>query len=373
MADWLISQLTSPLYGVPYSLAKKWVKGEMLTLCLDGLEEITVSGTGPDSDQNAEARKLLNDTRQDCIHALNDYIKGTEIQVALCCRPDEYESLGTKLRTRRGDDVNITIARLTDDQVRFYLESKEDLRALGEAIDQDSTLQEMARTPFLLTAMVISYRDDQGVSRASILAGGAGGIKSRLMHLFSKYLRVHYENAEAPLKERYTLDQLRHYLGVLAYEMEKDSTNFFVEHLQRDWLPPNKGWQHVILVSLFLLVFVGVIVGIPSGLAIGYEWTAASKSLAVGLRYGVAGGIGIIVLCGGFVAGGYVVTTNWGFGFACGLGLGVARGIVVGITPDEGGWPEGIRAALVTCAITTVVLILIMKRRNHARDKIYPS
>ena len=110
---------------------------------------------------------------------VKDYTEGTEIQFALCCRRDEYDSLGIKLRPRRGYEANITIARLTDDQVRAYLEAgKEELRSLREAMDLDRTLQEMARTPFLLTAMAIAYRENQGVSTANILGGGRGGIKS---------------------------------------------------------------------------------------------------------------------------------------------------------------------------------------------------
>jgi hypothetical protein len=373
MADWLISQLVSSPYFVPYSLARTWVEGEMLTLCLDGLEEITVSGSGPDSDQNEDARRLLNDTRRDCIQALNDHIEETEIQLALCCRVDEYTSLGIKLRTRRGDGANITIARLSDEQVRAYMEkSKDELKSLREAMDRDSTLQEMARTPFLLTAMAISYREDQGVSTASIFAGGVGGFESRLTHLFNKYLHVHYRIAAEPLKKRYTLDQLRHYLAVLAYGMEKDSTNFFVEHLQPDWLPPNRRWQHIGLVSLFLFIFIGVVVAFPSGFAIGYEWTDSSKNLAEGLRRGVAGALGVMLLCGGFVAGGYAVTRRWGFGIACGLGLGIARGVIAGISPNEGHWGGGVRVFLVTWVVGTVVLIPVMKHRNHARDKIQP-
>lgn len=371
MADWLISQLVSSRYGVPYKLAKMWVDDEKLTLCLDGLEEITVSGVESGSDKNAEARKLLDDRRRECLQALNQYVDGTEIQFALCCRDDQYAALGANLDAMLGSLAKITIAELSDDQVRTYLESsKDELKSLGEAMDRDSTLREMARTPFLLTAMAIAYCEDQAASTSDILAGGKGGIAARLTHLFGKYLHVQYGNNKTPRVERYSLAQVRHYLGELAQKMESDS--FFVEHLKPHWLPPDRRWQHIALVSLFLFIFVTAIVAVPSGVAIGYEWTSYSQSLSEGFRHGVAGALAIIVGCGGLVAGGYAITKNWGFGIACGLGLGVARGIIIGISPNEGGWPEGLRAAFITSVVSSLVLVPVMKLRRHARDEIQP-
>jgi hypothetical protein len=374
IADWLVAELVS-VYGLPRKVAKKLVQSEKLALCLDGLDEITVGGATSASEQEADARTLREDCRRECLQALNDYIAETGVWVALCCRDEEYAALGTKLRTRHGDVATITVARLSDAQVEQHLDAaKWELEALRQAIAADSTLRELARTPFLLTTMAIAYRDEQGVSAAGILGGGKDGRDARLIDLFEKYLSVRYDRTVSARARRYSLARIRYYLGVLAQKMEEGNSKvLLVEQLQPDWLPPASRWQYVALVSLLLALIVCITVGIPAGLGIGYEWAAhPAYGLSGGLRHGITCLLAVSLCCGAVIGAGFAISRTWGFGVTLGLTSGVGRGLVAGLSRIEGGLIFGLRVGLITAVVVTLVFAPLIKLRRHARDEIRP-
>lgn len=371
MADWLVSQLVS-VYRLPHKIARRWVDKGKIALCLDGLDEITVGGTKLGSDQEKEAQRLRDDRRRECLEALDEYAR-TGVWLALCCREPEFTPLKTKIHTRRGDAAFITIGPLSAEQVEDYMEAtKWELRSLRQAMKDDSTLREMAQIPFLLTAMALAYRDEQGVSESGIIEGGKGGTENRLRDLFEKYVLVRCNGSESISAEQYSLPDIRHYLGELARKMEGKSKLLLVEQLQPDWLPTSSRWKYVALVSLFLFLFMSLSIGLPSGAAIGYEWAAVTGSLMVGLYYGLKCALATAFFSGGIIAGGFALSKTWGFGVAAGLTLGAARGIITGISPNEGGWSASVRVGLISSLMGIIVLAPLMKLRKHTRDEILP-
>lgn len=372
MADWLCAQLVD-VYKLPRKIARQWVDHEKIALCLDGLDEITAGGARLGSDQEQEALRLRDDRCRECLEALNEYIAGTDIWMALCCRDEKYASLETKLHLRRGDAAIITVGPLDDTQVKDYMEAtKWELGSLSQAMEADSTLRDMARRPFLLTAMAVAYRDDNAVSASGIIEGGKGDVEARLRDLFGKYVLARFGGTESKRAVKYSLPKIRHYLGELAQKMQGESNLLLVEQLQPDWLPASNRWKYVALVSLFLFLFMSLFIGLPSGAAIGYEWAAVTGSLAVGLYYGLACALATAFFSGGIVAGGFALSKTWGFGVAAGITLGAARGIITGISPNEGGWSAGLRVGLISSLVGITVLAPLMRLRRHARDEIRP-
>jgi len=380
IAEWLTSELVL-VYGLPHKLARSWVDGEKLALFLDGLDEITAAGAEPGSDQEEDAQRLTVNCRRKCLEELNDYVAGTGIWLALCCREKDYVALGKRLRTRR-ESATGRILPLTDDQVETYLSSAgPKLAPLRQALAEDELLRNLARTPFLLTTMAIAYQHE---NTRNIVDGGKGGLKARLNDMFGKYVWARYDGTKSVTAHRYNLKEIRYYLGEWAQKMEDgDSKILLVEQLQPDWLPRSCRWQYVAFVSLLLLLFLLVVIGLPAGWALGYEWAPPSPILNRLWHFDSWTMIVMTLCSGGIIALGFAISKTWGFGIVWGLNLGIARALVIGMGPTDHGFQaerlissalEDKRSwliqGLVSIALGIPVLTLLMRR--HARDKIYP-
>jgi hypothetical protein len=276
MKDWLVSELES-VYGVPLKLARRWVEEEKLVLCLDGLDEITVGGPDRDSEMSEGAQRSRVNCRRECLLALNNYIEKKSIPLVLCCREEEFAALGVKLLTQRGDYSTVWVEPLSDAKVEAYLAGENPhLSSLRAAIARDAGLRRMARTPFLLSTMAIAYRD---LRTDVILAGGKGDDKARRDHLFKKYFTVRYASAEPESQKRYEPDEMNKYLGELAWKIEGGFSHLiFVEQFQPDcaWIGRDGYLLYLTFVALLLVLFIVVLVGLPAGWAIGYEWSGPS-------------------------------------------------------------------------------------------------
>lgn len=372
LREWLISELIS-FYDMSPKIARRWVRGEKLVLCLDGLDEITASGAAPGSEQEAVAVRLREDCRRECLREINRYIRGTCVRMILCCRDDEYAALGVPLLTRRGDPgvVTATVEPLDDAQIESYLKADgRDLSALREAVARDGVLREMAQTPFLLMVMAVAYHDGEGVSASGILRGGGGGVDSRLTDLFEKYVaaRVHLSEEEPPGEDR--LPELRKYLGALAEKMEGGSKLLLVEQLQPDWLSPAGRRLYLALVCLQLILFALVLIGLPVAWAIGYELSTPGPHLQRLRHLDFKCLLLVTLCCGGSLAVGFTLFKGWMFSLAIALALGAGRAITVGMGYDGHDWPAH---GLVSAALGFVVVAPIFKLHGHARDRIRPA
>jgi MFS family permease len=371
LAEWLAAQLIH-VYRVPGKIARQWVNQEKLVLCLDGLDEITVGGIRLGSHEEEAALRLRDERRGECLRALNDYVAQTGVWMVLCCREVDSASLKNILHLRRDDAAITRVGPLRGSQVRDYMKAtKWELSALRQAMKVDRILRDMARRPFLLTAMALAYRDERANTVSGIIEGGKGGMEARLQDLFQKYVHARSDDTESEVAGKYPLPEIRHYLGELAQQMQGKSNLLLVEQLQPDWLPKSGRWKYVALVSLFLFLFMSLFIGLPSGAAIGYEW-AVTRSLSEGLYYGFICALATAFFSGGIIAGGFALSKTWGFGVAAGLTLGAARGLITWISPDEGGWSAGLRVGLISSLMGVVVLAPLMGLRRHARDEIRP-
>lgn len=369
--DWLLSELIE-VYRLPRKLAQRWLEDENIVLCLDGLDEITLGRATPEADPDGAVLRLREEHRRDCLRKLNKYVEGTGIWLALCCRTQEYAALGVRLSTRHTQTPTITIEPLSRFQVKSHLDRHQwELESLQKAMACDRRLREMARTPFLLNAMGVAYSD---TATNVILEDGRGGQPARLWRLLDRYVRQVYKNLNEEAGAGYSLQKFQRYLRILALSMEEGGPkHILVEQLQPDdWLPTRFGRVlYRVTVSLLLLLFMAIVVGLPSGAAIGFEWWWERSDFWLGLWKGAECAAYTTLCTGGLVAVGFALTRRWGFGVACGLALGAARTLIIGMGPKEN-WPQAHFEGVVTAAAGVAVLVPLMKHLCHARDCIRP-
>jgi hypothetical protein len=97
------------------------------------------------------------DHRRACVETINAYCEESGLGgIVVCSRTAEYEALGTKLKLGGA----VLLQPLKPQQVDEYLAAAGPrLDALRTAMRQDATLQELAKTPLMLSVMTLTYRD----------------------------------------------------------------------------------------------------------------------------------------------------------------------------------------------------------------------
>jgi hypothetical protein len=385
--DWLVSEVMS-FYGMrSRGAVEHLVDGEELALLLDGLDEITAGRAESDPTGDEGSRQLSESCRRRCLNEINNYIYSSNIWLALCCRKKEYDALDTRLYKRR-DESTATVESLTDPEVKDYLEKAgSELKSLREAMSQDPLLRQIAHTPFLLRMMSVAYKEKMGLSAKVIVEGGKGAKGARLKDLFEKYLQERRRTTKDPLPKDYPLESIREHLGQLADKMQRGKSKLFhVDQLQPGsvWLSRPDRRLYRLLVSLLLFLFMWVLVGLPAGWALGYEWAAHEwvkhhgeanrhlEPLAETIRsFRAAEMFWVTLCCGGVVAAGFALFRGLGFGVMCALAIGLTRALVVKLGPG-GRFPEWAAHGVITIVLGAVVLLLMLYERDYERDRISP-
>jgi class 3 adenylate cyclase len=212
IADWLVTEIQSK-YQVRREIAKTWIQDQKLLLLLDGLDEVNPRH------------------RESCVEAINQFYQDHgQTDLIVCSRISDYEALQTRLQLQGA----ICLQPLTPEQVnQYFLKSGEDLAAIAQIIQEDSSLQELARSPLMLSIMSIAY---QGISAHEIQR--RVNAEERRQHLFDKYIErmLARRVADKPYQDQHT----KHWLSELARQLVKESqTVFLIEGIQQSWLSRN--------------------------------------------------------------------------------------------------------------------------------------
>jgi hypothetical protein len=287
IAGWLVSEL-SARYQVPRNIGSGWVKEDRVLPLLDGLDEVA------------------HEHRPACLEAINQFREAHGLlPMVVCSRIGDYEALNARLRLQGA----VLLQPLTAEQVDRYLESLGDeLAAARTLLVSDTTLQEMAQTPLMLSIMTLAYR---GLTDAAVLNQGAP--EQRRRHLFDTYVERMLTRRGAD--SRYTPAQTRAWLGWLAQRMTQQAqTVFFIEGMQPDWVT-DPGQRRLYIIGV--RVVVGAIMGLTFGLAGG---------LLVAIPLGLAG---IAVVGAGTGVGAGLMFTV--FGVTIGVLGGLIGGLIVGV------------------------------------------
>lgn len=229
IAHWLVKELFKK-YQVPQKVGQNWIEKQQLILLLDGLDEVKAN------------------QREACVEAINQFMQDYgQTEMVVCSRIADYEVLSNRLQLRGA----IYIRSLTPEQVKQYIDSAgEKLEALKTVLSQDSTLQELAKSPLTLSVMTLAYQDKKV---EQILQ--TGSIEVRRKHLFNAYIERMFNRKQ--INQEYSKDQTKKWLTWLAKRMSKASkTIFLIEEIQPTWLQ-NKVQNFVYRVGT---TFVGIIV-----------------------------------------------------------------------------------------------------------------
>ena len=223
---WLVEELKGK-YAISKELGKVWLKKEQLLLLLDGLDEVKA------------------ERREDCVQSLNKFLQEYGLtQMVVCSRIRDYETLSNRLKLQGA----ICIQSLTHEQINQYLErAGEHLETLKTLLQEDTALQELAKSPLTLSVMTLAY---QGISVEELPKRGS--VEERRKHLFNAYIERMFKRRRA--SQRYSKAQAMRWLIFLAQRMSQESqTLFLIEKMQPSWLLNNSHkWFYNLVVGMIL-------------------------------------------------------------------------------------------------------------------------
>jgi NACHT domain len=209
--QWLIQELDEK-YGVHKDFRKVWVESEALMLLLDGLDEV-----------KAEQRNA-------CVQALNQFMQthGTT-EIVICCRIGDYQMLQEQDRLKLRSAI--CLQPLTATQIDRYFEQAGDrLSTLKAVLPQDAELQQLAKSPLMLSVMSLAYQD---FTLEQLTLGGK--TEDYRKRLFATYIGRMFQRRETT--QQYSRDKTQRWLTWLAQGMTVASqTVFLIEGLQPSWL-----------------------------------------------------------------------------------------------------------------------------------------
>jgi hypothetical protein len=326
LVEWLAGELNLR-YDVPRKIAQEWVASDQVLPLLDGLDEVK-------AEHRAACVKVINAFRQS--HGF--------LPLAIASRTTDYESLADPIRLHGA----IVVRPLTREQVIEYLT---ELGSAGEsvrsAVEEDQSLWELLVSPLLLNVLTVAHAGRREVPLP--MSGTAG---DRRNHIFGVY--VDQMLRRRTTERRYTSKQTVHWLEWLAYQMGTHAqTVFYLERLQRDWLPRRQRETIRVCNVLVIGLVFGLVFGLAAVLVYGrvYGWTVGR---VVGPFLGMVFGL-VVGPIFGLVAGrgseqdiSSVETVRWSssefrdaptsilgialaVGLACGLGVGLVRTPVYGL------------------------------------------
>ena len=238
LLDWLVDELKSK-YQIPARTGRTWLEEHRLLPLLDGLDEVKT------------------DKQAQCVGAINEFIQAYPSGVVVCSRSQEYSALPVRLKL----NAAICLQPLSLEQTDDYLEKAgSDLAALRAALKEDQNLQEIVKTPLMLSIVSLTYQN-QPVEASP---NGSESIGARRTQVFDAYIARMLER-KGKQKDRYTNDQVKLWLGWLAQRMNAHSQTIFVlEQLQPAWLTTRR---EQILYLFISRLAAGLLLGTAVGLA----------------------------------------------------------------------------------------------------------
>jgi len=276
LESWLVEELTIR-YGLPRRIARHYVDHDLLSVLLDGLDELAAS------------------RREACAAAINSYrAEHGWVRLVVCSRSRDYEAMQCRLRL----DGAVVIQPLTAAQVDAWLETagpKVDGLRTAIARSGRPILRALLTTPLLLHVAAHAYCDrptssfDAGMDLRQILDS----------YVATALVRPRSVLAEAGERTAYPPASTVRWLGWLAAQLQRRELALFtVDWMQPDWLPtPGQRWLVVHGLNILFGVAGGLALGVVAGLVIGML-AGMMLGLAVGAISGLLVGV-VVDLVGG--------------------------------------------------------------------------
>lgn len=242
LEKWLVEELRIR-YNISKNLAQNWIKQDDLLLLLDGLDEVHLAH------------------RDACVEAINQFHQEHHIPLVVCSRISDYENLSVRLKLQGA----VLLESLTAQQIDQYLaKAGPALVAVRETLQQDTELQELAKSPLMLNIMALAYQNATLVELRLI-----DTTQTRRQHLFDTYIQHMFERRETKLI--YSPTQTIQWLKWLATRLvEYGQSIFLIERMQPSWLQTNRHRLALTpLTMLFAMSIYGSIFGLIFGLVGG--------------------------------------------------------------------------------------------------------
>ena len=267
--EWLTQELATK-YHIPRKMGHEWLTQNRLILLLDGLDEV--------SDRYRSA----------CVVAINDYVEEYGVSgLVVCSRLNDYTALSERLRLFAA----IRLQPLSTEQVIQYLESSgEAVSGLYEAIRDDDSLQEMARTPLMLDVMTLAYQD---ATAEDVVIDSADDVHTRRTQLFDTYVEKMIARRGTNTSSFDPADTIARLKWIASKMYSEAQSVFSISQLQPSWIESRRGrWQYVMISRTVCGLLAGLAIAIHDfsnatqwtvvggfvGLTLGqFEWNQLSK------------------------------------------------------------------------------------------------
>ncbi|MEA5452864.1 hypothetical protein VB780_30110 [Leptolyngbya sp. CCNP1308] len=281
MREWLIATLWRE-YRVAKANASYWIDNAQLTLLIDGFDHLPT----------AQKRK--------CAGAIETLLRSNPNQTALlCCRRQVLESSGLTFDQFNG---GINIIPLTAQQVKDYVLAQ-NRPELWPVIKNSKLLQQLARLPLVLNLLVAMPN----------LA--VPPLRSRA-DLVKRYVD------EGIAKAKGNPAQHRAALGWLAEQLHQRPRFFYLDDLDRGWLPEARQSLYRLLLGIAIALIMGLVGGnLLLGVALGLMASQIDLESFPYIRLGLA-----IAPLGRLIS---LALTCGGLALVLGLGLGGGAALVL--------------------------------------------
>ncbi|MDJ1505511.1 NACHT domain-containing protein [Xanthocytophaga agilis] len=232
--EWIVNELSLRNLS-PKRNTRKWLKNHRLLMLLDGLDEV-----------KTEFRLM-------CVKEINIFMRDYGLSgLVVSCRQEEYISLTKKLNV----PAALCLQPLTTNHVKIYLaKNAEKFNGLERVFNQDLILQELAKTPLMVSVMCLAY---QGLTYEDLTERDFESISERRKHLFETFIKRMFDRKPA-LIQAISKDIILRELYWIAFQMQKNNqSEFYLEMLQPTWLSNN--WQlamYTIVVSILPAFIIG--------------------------------------------------------------------------------------------------------------------
>jgi len=212
LEEWIAAEMSAK-YQIPVTIARTWLKKDYLVPLLDGLDEIQAA------------------IRPDCVSAINEFIgRFAPSGLVVCCRLMEYQWLPDCL-TLNGA---ICLEPLSSQDVNKFLSTAgPQLAGLQQALNNDSTLQELAQTPLMLSIMSLAC---EGTDDQALTLGKSNSREASRDNIFELYVTKMFQRKRLSASP-FSQEQVMGNLSWLARKMLEQSLSLFmVEDLRPHWL-----------------------------------------------------------------------------------------------------------------------------------------
>lgn len=262
LEDWLVEELQH-IYMVDNKFGRAWLEDEPFLLLLDGLDEV------PET------------YRDECVKAINSFRQRHSLtNVVVSSRVEDYERLKVKLQLHGA----LVIQPLTSQHIEIYVDRANLLQPIEQALKNDTTFQEMLRTPLMLNIMTLAIRSLTATELQSLETPDA-----YRYYLFNAYIKSMFERRQ--LKPEYTQEQVIVWMRWIACRMLQNSqTVFSSKRLQATWLTTNAQKRTYNLIFKLTIGLVGLLnalliiglMSLPVGLLIWYIFFALEAGVSFG-------------------------------------------------------------------------------------------